>query len=385
MVLCVAGTLTPVRTVLAALDSPGSQPAAASVQADGQTQALLAEVEKQVMEGKVATGDKNALAIWQEVIARGVPPTPGTVVALTDFVTRLTSREEDAKSAGHASAVLDIQLFLSLANDLLKRSDATVPAVASRAEARPADNERSLHNLETSGTASATSPPTAIAPAAPIAAGPAPNTASVNLKALDGPAASVDHTAAGADPAAAPGVGRSAPVTTEIRPAVQMPSAREQTVPTSGPSEPQPPAKTEIASVATSVDGTTTPKADLTSTTLPTVAHNMPLASVAPKAPAPASASDKVAADVLIRRGDAMLAIKDISAARKLYEYAANAGSAEAAIALARTYDPAYLAKLEIIGVVADQSMAVVWYRKAAALGDHNAEAPLRMLARTAN
>ena len=41
-----------------------------------------------------------------------------------------------------------------------------------------------------------------------------------------------------------------------------------------------------------------------------------------------------------VARGDAMLAIKDISGARRFYEVAANAGNAPAAMALARTYDP---------------------------------------------
>ncbi len=53
-------------------------------------------------------------------------------------------------------------------------------------------------------------------------------------------------------------------------------------------------------------------------------------------------------------RGDAMLAIKDISAARKFYEYAANAGSARAAAALAGTYDPAILINLGAVGVRPD-------------------------------
>jgi hypothetical protein len=47
-------------------------------------------------------------------------------------------------------------------------------------------------------------------------------------------------------------------------------------------------------------------------------------------------------------RGDQMLAARDLSAARKFYEYAANAGSARAATALVRTYDPGFLAQLGV-------------------------------------
>lgn len=91
-----------------------------------------------------------------------------------------------------------------------------------------------------------------------------------------------------------------------------------------------------------------------------------------PKPPAPLRAplmQDQTAAQ-LTSRGDAMLAIKDISAARKLYEQAANLGNAAAAKGLARTYDPDYIRKLGIIGMRPDVTMAVSWYDRAAALGD---------------
>jgi TPR repeat protein len=67
-------------------------------------------------------------------------------------------------------------------------------------------------------------------------------------------------------------------------------------------------------------------------------------------------------------RGDAMLANRDISAARKFYEYAANEGSARAATALARTYDPAFAEQLGGFGMHPDPNLAAVWYRKAAEL-----------------
>ena len=48
---------------------------------------------------------------------------------------------------------------------------------------------------------------------------------------------------------------------------------------------------------------------------------------------------DQSAAGFYAKRGDEMMAIKDITAARKFYEFAANAGNARAATALARTLD----------------------------------------------
>jgi hypothetical protein len=97
------------------------------------------------------------------------------------------------------------------------------------------------------------------------------------------------------------------------------------------------------------------------------------------------TAQDQAMAAAFVRRGDAMLAIKDISAARKFYESAADAGSAAGATALARTFDPDYLATLGVIGLQPNPAAAAVWYRKAAALGDPDAETRLRTLARSVN
>jgi hypothetical protein len=94
---------------------------------------------------------------------------------------------------------------------------------------------------------------------------------------------------------------------------------------------------------------------------------------------------DQADAAALVRRGDAVLAIMDISAARKFYERAANAGSAAAAMALARTFDPEYLAGLGVVGLRPDPALAARWYRKAAALGNRDAEARVRSLERSVN
>ncbi len=83
-------------------------------------------------------------------------------------------------------------------------------------------------------------------------------------------------------------------------------------------------------------------------------------------------------------RGDAMMGIKDVSAARRFYEFAANAGDARAAAALARTYEASFLAELGTIGIKPDPGLAMAWYRKAAALGDKNAEGKLQTFSATA-
>ena len=84
--------------------------------------------------------------------------------------------------------------------------------------------------------------------------------------------------------------------------------------------------------------------------------------------------------EALVARGDAMMARRDISAARLLYERAAVAGSARAASALGRTYDPAFLAEIGAPGVRGDPELATAWYQKAISLGDSGALARMDAL-----
>ncbi|MBL6078113.1 hypothetical protein JMJ56_08850 [Belnapia sp. T18] len=74
-------------------------------------------------------------------------------------------------------------------------------------------------------------------------------------------------------------------------------------------------------------------------------------------------------ARAIIQRGDAMIRLGDISAARLLYQRAATAGSGQAAIAMGRTYDPAFLASTRAQGIQGDRALAATWYRQALALG----------------
>jgi hypothetical protein len=76
---------------------------------------------------------------------------------------------------------------------------------------------------------------------------------------------------------------------------------------------------------------------------------------------------------VLMARGDAMLAQKNISAARLLFERAAEAGVGAAAFRLGNTYDPEYLTSHTLIGIKPDPVQAKLWYQKAAALGEPQA------------
>jgi TPR repeat protein len=72
---------------------------------------------------------------------------------------------------------------------------------------------------------------------------------------------------------------------------------------------------------------------------------------------------------MLLRRGHSLLELGDISGARRFLERAEAGGSAEAARALAETYDPRTLAGFRTRGLQPDPLAALAWYRRAAALG----------------
>jgi hypothetical protein len=79
----------------------------------------------------------------------------------------------------------------------------------------------------------------------------------------------------------------------------------------------------------------------------------------------------------LLARGDGLIAIGDVAAARLVYQRAAALDSARAATAMGKTYDLRFLQAIGAIGVVADVDGAAAWYRKGVALGDEDAAALL--------
>jgi TPR repeat protein len=81
-----------------------------------------------------------------------------------------------------------------------------------------------------------------------------------------------------------------------------------------------------------------------------------------------------------VERGDEQLSEGAVAAARLLYTRAADAGLAQAALALGATYDPAELARLKVIGINPDVAAARAWYQKAQALGAPEAISRLKRL-----
>jgi len=100
-----------------------------------------------------------------------------------------------------------------------------------------------------------------------------------------------------------------------------------------------------------------------------------------PISPAPAQRQlDREEITVLLDRGKHLIANGDLAAARLVLQRAADANDAEAALALAATYDPIVLRELKVYGFTADAAMARAWYQRARELGSAAALQRLEML-----
>jgi hypothetical protein len=125
-------------------------------------------------------------------------------------------------------------------------------------------------------------------------------------------------------------------------------------------------------------------KQEASETTRPEPAPVQPSVALTP-APAKQEAKSPVASSTertLLERGDAMLRLGDVSAARMLFVRAAELGIGIAALKVADTYDPAFLAEHNLRGIKADPVEAETWYRKAQAMGEPQAEEHLKSLER---
>jgi hypothetical protein len=99
-----------------------------------------------------------------------------------------------------------------------------------------------------------------------------------------------------------------------------------------------------------------------------------------PSAPTLQRQLDDEEITVLLKRGKDLIATGDLAAARLVLRKAADADNAEAALALAATYDPFLLRELKVYGLTPDAAMARVWYEKAIELGSPAAPRRLEML-----
>jgi hypothetical protein len=108
-------------------------------------------------------------------------------------------------------------------------------------------------------------------------------------------------------------------------------------------------------------------------------------AAAAPPPPPPAPARTMLRLDdreiaALIMRGQNFIANRDLASARLVLQRAADAGSANAALALASTFDPLVIKSLGATGGEPDVALARKWYQKAIELGSTAASQQLAKL-----
>ena len=109
-----------------------------------------------------------------------------------------------------------------------------------------------------------------------------------------------------------------------------------------------------------------------------TVAMPAPAIATAPRTTTPIRTLDAEQIRLLVEQGEKYISVGDVVAARTIFQRAAEAGDATAALALAATYDPIVLAKLGVMGMGADVEKARAWYQMAESYG--SAEASQRLL-----
>jgi hypothetical protein len=309
------------------------------VAVDEESENLLLKLEQQITAGhSVLPANDSALETWGLVIMRAIPASPGTARALADFVTRAQHRASDERAAGRQAVSRDLATFAALANQLLS----TAPAVTFPDGLVPTNPSGSQYQVLL-GTGAAT-------------------TEAASRAAPGQPPDMQDHSSSAA-----------AAVTTTFD------AAR------AAPPVPQNNASNRIDAAAVAMANQPAPalsgdhSVGETLVRLPATSGPTTVEVASPNAViGPAKAQDNGMAAAYYRRGADMMQVKDISAARKFYEYAANAGHVEAALALARTFDPAQLAAVGAVGLRPDRVSAALWYRRAAALGSRDAEVWLR-------
>jgi hypothetical protein len=134
------------------------------------------------------------------------------------------------------------------------------------------------------------------------------------------------------------------------------------------------PASSPQAAVAPPVERPA-PAADAKSRVAVAAAAPLPLAALGD-----AGAIDEQTQDKFLIQGMRFLVIGNINSARLLFERAAEAGNARAALLLGDTFDDVRLGQLGVLGVVPDRIKSVYWYERADELGAPEAKERLSEL-----
>jgi hypothetical protein len=254
--------------------------------------------------------------------------------------------------------------------------------VTSQTDSRQAPNEASPVQLADAGATTGYPPPAQNGPTVdqprvvaliPITKPPAATTPN------DSPSAALPATpVAKSVPAAASPPTTSLPRVALTTAAAATPVAATSTAPQSNP--------VRLNSVPSATSPSPQPNPDLAAQAA-APAPPQRAASITPSTPSeppaasvhsgPALAPDSGEITMLLSRGKDFLASGDLSSAQLLFRRAAEAGSAEAALNLASTYDPHYLAEHNVVGVMGNEEKARAWYQRAIDLG--SAEASRRL------
>ncbi|MGH6866780.1 MAG: SH3 domain-containing protein [Methyloceanibacter sp.] len=99
-----------------------------------------------------------------------------------------------------------------------------------------------------------------------------------------------------------------------------------------------------------------------------------------PKAGLIVRADESGRIEELMAHGDKMISVGYLAGARAYYKRAAEAGSADAALAVGATYDSAFIAEIGAQGIPSDQEAARSWYARATVLGITDPDAKLEAL-----
>jgi hypothetical protein len=155
------------------------------------------------------------------------------------------------------------------------------------------------------------------------------------------------------------------------------------TAATSGTTQPEPrPLPLATAPPAAEPAAAPVPPAD-------PVVERPPVAPASPVAPSverppverpPVVRMDPAEAARLKSRGDELLRRHDVVAARLFFTRAADGGDAASALAVGKTFDPAFLRRLGAVGINDDRAQAAAWYGRARDLGNEEADLLLRSL-----
>jgi TPR repeat protein len=97
----------------------------------------------------------------------------------------------------------------------------------------------------------------------------------------------------------------------------------------------------------------------------------------------PARTIDPDELALLMKRAEDAFKNGDIAGARPMLRRAAGAGNGQAALALAATYDPVFLAEQGVLGLAPDAAQARSWYERAAQLGEGEAVRRLERMSQT--